>query len=97
MSRRRYLVAYDIGDPHRLRSVHSTMKGFGDPLQYSVFICDLSVQEQFGMIQDLGDLIHHAEDRVVIVDLGQLEADPSSRFRFLGRTSLLPRTGPRVL
>jgi CRISPR-associated endonuclease Cas2 len=37
-----YLVAYDIADPKRLQRVHRTMRGYGDPLQYSVFRCILS-------------------------------------------------------
>ena len=46
MSRRRYVVAYDIREPKRLRQVHSAMKAFGYPLQYSVFVCDLDGMER---------------------------------------------------
>jgi len=40
-----HLVAYDIADPKRLYQVHKRMRGFGDPLQYSVFVCLLSPKE----------------------------------------------------
>ncbi|MDD4792699.1 MAG: CRISPR-associated endonuclease Cas2, partial [Firmicutes bacterium] len=40
--RRRFIVCYDISDPKRLRKMYRTMRGFGDPLQKSVFTCDLS-------------------------------------------------------
>ena len=45
MARRRFLIAYDISDPKRLRRVCKTMEEYGDRLQYSVFICDLSRAE----------------------------------------------------
>ena len=44
--RNRHIVAYDVSDPARLRRVHRKMNGFGDPLQYSVFACDLSAKER---------------------------------------------------
>ena len=37
-----YVVSYDIMDPKRLHHVHRTMKGFGDPLHYSIFRCNLT-------------------------------------------------------
>ena len=43
--RTRYLVSYDISDPKRLRQVHKTVKDFGWPMQYSVFICDVDAVE----------------------------------------------------
>ena len=42
MARRRYLIAYDIRDPQRLRRICKLMEAHGERLQYSVFICDLS-------------------------------------------------------
>ena len=42
MSRRRYLVAYDIRDDRRLRSIAVCTEGYGNAIQYSVFVCDLS-------------------------------------------------------
>ena len=45
MRRGRYLVAYDIRDPRRLREVHRIVKGYGVSLQYSVFVCDLTFKE----------------------------------------------------
>ena len=44
--RRRYLVAYDVADAKRLKKTHRTMHGFGDPLQYSLFLCALSAIEK---------------------------------------------------
>lgn len=40
--RTRYLLTYDIRHPRRLRRVHGVAKDYGEPLQYSVFVCDLT-------------------------------------------------------
>ena len=79
--RRRYLAAYDIRDDRRLRRVHSVMKAYGWPMQYSVFICDLDAIELLNLKTDIAAEIHHAQDSVAIIDLG----DPRDR----GRESLL--------
>jgi hypothetical protein len=36
MARRRYLMAYDIADPRRLRRICTLMEDHGERLQYSV-------------------------------------------------------------
>ena len=43
--RRRFIVCYDISDPKRLRKMFRKI-GFGDPLQKSMFTCDLSIKER---------------------------------------------------
>ena len=95
MPRLRYLVAYDISDDRRLRTVHSCVKGFGYALQYSVFICDLDKSELTKLKWSLGDLIAHAEDRVAIVALG--DTADANRFEFLGVRPTLPSQGPTIL
>ena len=95
--RTRYIVAYDIRDTKRLRMVHKTMKGFGWPMQYSVFICDLDRTELFELKTELGSHIHHGMDSVAIVDVG----DPADRgrhcFDFMGVEPLLPTSGPVII
>jgi CRISPR-associated protein Cas2 len=88
MARRRYLVAYDIRDDHRLRAVASCMEGYGARIQYSVFVCDLSQQEAILMRSDIEVRMKQPEDSVMIVDLGL--PGESSRFLFLGRHEKLP-------
>lgn len=95
--RNRYLVAYDVSDDKRLRQTFKCMRGYGDPLQYSVFRCDLSPQERILMIADLTDIIHHAEDQVLIVDLGPAEGRASESFEVLGRPSPPPLRGVVVI
>ncbi len=53
MARRRYLVAYDIREDRRLRNVAACVEGYGERIQYSVFICDLSEEEAVTMRADI--------------------------------------------
>ncbi len=97
MARRRYLVAYDIREPKRLREVHRTMKAFGYALQYSVFLCDLDASEKIRMRQAVGAIIHHNVDSVAIVDLGDAAQRGMECFEFMGAARPLPRGGPVIV
>lgn len=92
--RRRYLIAYDIADPVRLRRVCKVMEGNGDRLQYSVFICDLARGELMMVRTKAEDQMVMSEDSIVIVDLGNVDA---ARFTFIGRRRPLPRSGPQIV
>ena len=96
-SRHRYIVAYDIRDPKRLRKVHKTVRSFGWPMQYSVFICDLDQMELIELRLALGAVLHHEVDSVALIDVG----DPAERgracFSFMGLAPLLPRSGPVII
>ncbi len=90
--RHRYLVAYDVSDSRRLRRVFKVMNGYGDPLQYSVFLCDLSMVEKWKLKEALLEVIHQGEDRVLIVDLGLAGGVRSEALEYLGRQEV-----PRVV
>ena len=45
-----YVVSYDIMDRKRLCRVHTAMKGFGQPVHYSVFRCDLTAKGRVEMV-----------------------------------------------
>ncbi|MCL2090403.1 MAG: CRISPR-associated endonuclease Cas2 [Micrococcales bacterium] len=94
MARRRYLVAYDICDDRRLRQICKTMEGYGDRLQYSVFVCDLNRTELVRLRTTVEEQMQFTEDSVVIVDLGDTV---DARFTFLGRSRRLPTTGPQIV
>ncbi len=95
--RRRYLVAYDIADPKRLRKVHKEILSYGWAMQYSVFIADLDKIELLAMKSALGEVIHHNEDSVAIIDLGAPQERGSSCFDFLGRRIELPTSGAVII
>jgi CRISPR-associated protein Cas2 len=88
VARRRYLVAYDIRDDKRLRQVATCIEGYGDRIQYSVFVCDLSDQELVWMRTDIEGRIKSSEDSVMVVDLGR--PDDPRRFLFIGVHEELP-------
>jgi CRISPR-associated protein Cas2 len=81
----RYIVSYDISDPKRLRRVFRTMKGFGDPLQLSVFRCDLSAAERVLLIEAISKVINHREDQVMIIDIGPVDGRGQDRIETIGR------------
>lgn len=73
MDERLYLVTYDIGDPKRWRAVFKLMNGYGAWLQLSVFQCRLSARRHAEMLATLEQIIHHADDHVLVIDLGLAE------------------------
>ena len=79
-----YVVSYDIREPRRLCRVHRAMKGFGEPVHYSVFRCDLTTRGKVDMISVLTELIAPEEDRIMIIDLGPVEGRIEERIVFLG-------------
>jgi CRISPR-associated protein Cas2 len=78
-------VSYDISDPKRLRRVHRKMRGYGDPLQYSVFRCVLSPSEKILMIEALSEIIHHREDQVMMINLGPADGRVAESLETIGR------------
>ncbi len=68
--RRSYLVCYDIRNARRLRNVHKTMKGFGEPWQYSIFFCTLKPIDRVRLQSQLETIINQKEDQILIIDLG---------------------------
>jgi CRISPR-associated protein Cas2 len=83
--RRRYLVSYDVSDAKRLRQAFRAMHGFGNAIQYSVFLCDLSAVERQLMRERLMDVPNLREDRALIVDLGEAGARTSAVLDVIGR------------
>lgn len=79
-----YVVSYDIMDPKRLHHVHKTMKGFGDPIHYSVFRCNLTVKGKIELVSALTEIIKHDDDRIMIIDLGPLDGRVEERIEFMG-------------
>jgi CRISPR-associated protein Cas2 len=86
--RHRFVVCYDVREPKRLRRTHETMLGYGDPLQYSVFVCDLSHAERLLMEDALSRVVRLPEDWVHIIDLGPARGRGLTRIRSLGSRQL---------
>ena len=83
--RNRFIVAYDVSDAKRLRRTFKKMNGFGEPVQYSVFACDLSRKERVLMEEALVEIINLKEARVLIIDTGPVEGRSAEKLATLGR------------
>lgn len=79
-----YLVCYDVADDKRLRRTYKKMRGFGDPLQYSVFRCELSETERQLLKETLWSILNWDTDRVMLVDLGPAGARGDDCVEFWG-------------
>ena len=94
--RTRYLLAYDIRDPRRLRRVHQVAKAWGYPLQYSVFVCDLTRSELLMMKRDLAGEMSVVQDSVGIFDLGPPDGRGVKCVELIGKDRELPDDNAEV-
>lgn len=85
MSRRHYLVTYDIADDKRRNRVFDALHDHGDHAQFSVFFCQLTQTERISLESLLTSHIHHDEDQVLFVDLGKSDHDLSLRVDAIGK------------
>lgn len=95
-ARTRYLLAYDIRQPRRLRRVHRIASDFGEPLQYSVFVCDLTDTERARLRQAIQAEIHHGDDRVALFDLGPAAGRGLRCVEHFGTSRDVVDRGPQV-
>ena len=95
--RTRYIVSYDISDAKRLRLVHKTMLGYGEPLQYSVFCCDLSETTRVSLIADLSEIIDHRDDQVMLIDIGPADGRGRQSIETIGRRMRTERLERRTV
>ena len=73
-----FLVCYDVADDKRLRKTYKKMCGFGDPMQYSVFRCELSPTEKQLMKESLWAILNWDQDRVMLLNLGPVGTGATS-------------------
>jgi CRISPR-associated protein Cas2 len=93
-----YLVCYDVANDKRLRRTYKKMRGFGEPLQYSVFRCELSPTERQFMKEALWDILKWDQDRVMLIDLGPAGARGDECIEFWGDPRVeLPRRAAVVV
>jgi len=85
MARTRYLVSYDIANPKRLRQVAKVCQSFGSRIQYSVFECPLDDLRLENLRAELTGIIHHEDDQILFVSLGQESSNSPFRIESLGQ------------
>jgi CRISPR-associated protein Cas2 len=67
-SQRWRLVCYDIRDPERYRKAHKLLKGYGEPVQFSIFRCRLDDCRAAELRWHLARILD-AEDSLLILEL----------------------------
>jgi CRISPR-associated protein Cas2 len=95
--RRVCVVSYDISDPKRWRQVYKVMRGFGEHLQLSVFLCDLPAVDRVRMVAALDAAVDHTEDQVLVIDLGPTQASPVTSIAAIGRPMTVRERGVMVV
>jgi CRISPR-associated protein Cas2 len=91
-----FVVSYDVCDPKRLRRVFKVMKGWGIPLQYSVFQCDLSEKQVVELKSELEDEMDMNVDQVLFIDLGPTDGRARNAIESMGKPYTFPLGGPVV-
>lgn len=91
-----YIVTYDIAAPQRWRKVFRIMEGFGEWVQLSVFQCRLSRRRQIELKIALGEVINHAEDHIIIIEVGPAAAI-RPRIESLGKSFSVVERGPVIV
>lgn len=85
--RNSFVVCYDIADPKRWRSIYKLFMGVGDPVQYSVFRCELSKSEKIILEGKIIPVMNQREDRVMFINLGPSDSVQSvdDRLEWFGK------------
>lgn len=79
-----YLLSYDISDSKRWRKVFRIARDFGEHIQFSVFLCELSEKDKIVLEEKLKDVISQSEDRVLLIRLSG-EKKIEEEITFLGQ------------
>lgn len=85
VERRHYLVTYDVSDDRRRNEIFEILTGIGDHAQFSVFLCELNGRELAALRGQLRAVVNHAQDQVMILDLGRAERSLDERLQVIGR------------
>jgi CRISPR-associated protein Cas2 len=86
MSRNSYLFAYDISDKTRLRRIYRKAMGFGDPIQLSIFFCDLTKSEFLIFQDEIRKIVNSVEDSVIFINMGPSQHNNSKKIISIGRS-----------
>ncbi|MGO3647693.1 MAG: CRISPR-associated endonuclease Cas2 [Candidatus Corynebacterium faecigallinarum] len=82
---RRTLIAYDIPDDKRRTRLSKILGKYGDRLQYSVFVVDISPARLLRLKDEATEVLALSEDSVLFCDIGRVSDLNDDRFSFLGQ------------
>lgn len=84
------LVTYDIPDDKRRTRVFAVLSGYGQRLQYSVFVLVASDTQVARLRGELDTIIEAADDQILFVDIGPADGRGEAAVSALGRPVELP-------
>ncbi len=67
------LVSYDVSDDKRLRKIFKLLRGYGEHVQYSIFLCQLTEKDKVVLSEKIKDVLHHKEDQAILITLGRVD------------------------
>ncbi|MBM3203112.1 CRISPR-associated endonuclease Cas2 [Candidatus Woesearchaeota archaeon] len=76
-STRTWLVTYDISNNRRRTRLHKTLRAYGQPLQKSVFVCQLTTGKSRQMQRELDMFAREPTDRIHCVAIANPEVLPA--------------------
>lgn len=79
-----YVIVYDISDDRRRNKVSNLLVSYGLRVQESVFIVGAKGAELVHLKARMNTLINHADDSVLIFDLGKYDGH-KARYERMGR------------
>lgn len=82
---RRILIAYDVPQDRRRTRLANVLASYGDRVQYSVFVADLTPVRIARLRRAIGKVIEDDQDSVLICDLGPSIGADGSRFQYIGQ------------
>ncbi len=94
---RRLLIAYDISDDGRRDRVAVALQGYGERVQFSVFVVDGRPSDFVRLRSSLNALIDTGVDRVLFCDLGARDGAALRAMTYLGRRPKLTGDAPALI
>ena len=85
-NRRVYLCSYDVAEDKRRTKLFELLKDHGEHVQYSVFLCSLTVMEVKRLSTCATEIIHQEEDQLLVIDIGPDDVDWTTSLSCLGKT-----------
>lgn len=82
----RYVLAYDVPDDRRRTRLAKVLSQYGDRVQYSVFVADLSPAARVRLLDAAEIVLNLAEDSLLLCDLGLAVGVEEARFSYLGQS-----------
>ena len=81
--RSRYILCYDVRDDRRLRRTAKVAERWGDRIQYSVFVCDLTSVERARLEAELRGVVDLRVDLAFLIDIGAPGRSSERRFHWV--------------